>query len=272
MHSSSTGDGTALMFGALLRHYRELAGLSQEGLGTRIGFSKSQVAMVERGERPPKGEFVPEADSALNARGALSTAAMKLSFSNLASWFEPFAEEEAKAVARYEYESNVMPGLLQTEAHAHALYRGACPPLDDETIEGLVAGRLARQALLERKPLPDISFVLEVSALNRPIGGREVHRAQLLHLLEVSRLRHVHIQVMSPRRETHVGLSGPFVLLETDDRRRLAYLEVQSRNFLVSEQPHLGDLFARYGMLRAQALGLEESRELIERVAKDYER
>ncbi|WUT01300.1 helix-turn-helix domain-containing protein [Streptomyces sp. NBC_00708] len=260
------------MFGALLRHFREAAGLSQEGLGTKIGFSKSQVAMVERGQRPPKGNFVRQADAVLGANGALSAAVMKLSFSHLASWFEPFAEEEAKCVARYEYESNVMPGLLQTEAHAHALYRGACPPIDDDEIERLVAGRLARQALLTRKPMPDISFVLEMAALTRPIGGRDTHRAQLQHLLELSQLRHVNIQVMSPHRKSHVGLSGPFVLLETDDRRRLAYLEVQTRNFLVTEQPHLGDLFAKYGMLRTQAYGLEESRELIEQMVKDYER
>ncbi|MFG2566513.1 DUF5753 domain-containing protein [Streptomyces sp. NPDC048567] len=236
-----------------------------EQLGLRIGFSKSQVAMVERGQRPPRGDFIPKADSATAANGALIVAAVELKFSSVATWFEPFADEEAKAVARYEYESHVVPGLLQTEAHARAVFRQACPPLDDDAIERLVAGRLARQALLTRRPLPDISFVLEPGALLRPIGGRDVHRAQLQHILEVSQLRHVQLQVMSPQRETHSGLSGSFVLLETDDRRRLAYLEVQDRNFLVSEQAHLGDLFAKYGRLRTEALGLEESCEWIKR-------
>lgn len=271
MHSSSTGDGNAAMFGGLLRHYRELANLSQEALGLRIGYSKSQVAMVERGHRPPKGDFVPKADATTGANGALIAAALKLKFSHLASWFAPVAEEEAKCVARYQYESSVMPGLLQTEAHARALYRGAYPPLDDDEIEKLVAGRLARQTLLTRKPPSDISFVVEISALTRPIGGRDVHRAQLQHLLDISELRNVHIQVMPPMSETHVSLSGPFVLLETEDRRRLAYLEVQGRNFLISEEPQLGSLFATYGMLRSQAHGLGESRELIKQMVKDYE-
>ncbi|MFJ6431734.1 Scr1 family TA system antitoxin-like transcriptional regulator [Streptomyces sp. NPDC091416] len=268
MHTSNHGGGNAEMFGALLRHYRERAGLSQEGLGLKIGFSKSQVAMVERGDRPPKGVFTPQADAALGAGGALIAAAEKLTSSRVASWFGPFAEEEATARARYEYESHVVPGLLQTEAHARAQFSGACPPLDDDEIEGLVLGRLARQHMLTRKPLPDISFVLELSPLTRPIGGRDVHRAQLHHILEVSRLRHVHIQVMSPQRETHGGLSGPFVLLETDDRRRLAYLEVHTQSILTSEQQTLGRLFARYGTLRTQALGPEESRKMIEQVAE----
>ncbi|WP_443035436.1 helix-turn-helix domain-containing protein [Streptomyces sp. BE230] len=268
MHTSSHGGGNAEMFGALLRHYRERAGLSQEGLGLKLGFSKSLVAMVERGERPPKGGFTPQADAALGADGALIAAGGKLTSSRVASWFGPFAEEEATARARYEYESHVVPGLLQTEDHARALFRGACPPLDDDEIEGLVAARLARQNMLTRKMLPDISFVLELSPLTRPIGGRDVHRAQLHHILDVSRLRHVHIQVMSPQRETHGGLSGSFVLLETDDQRRLAYLEVQRQNFLVSEQADLAPLFARYGILRTQALGPEESRRMIEQAAE----
>ncbi|WP_326592400.1 helix-turn-helix transcriptional regulator [Streptomyces brevispora] len=256
------------MFGTLLRFYRERAGLSQESLGAKIGFSKSQVAMVERGERPPKGDFTPLADAALGAGGALTAAAEELTFSRVASWFEPFADEEARARARYEYESNVVPGLLQTEQHARVVFSGACPPLDDEEIEALIAGRLARQAMLTRRPAADISFVLELSALHRPIGGRQVHRAQLQHILEVGELRHVHIQVMSPERETHGGLSGSFVLLETHDRRRLAYLEIQGINYLVHEEPELGTLFGRYGIVRMQALGPEESRMLIEQAVK----
>ncbi|MFG2672858.1 helix-turn-helix domain-containing protein [Streptomyces sp. NPDC048445] len=257
------------MFGALLRHYRERAGLSQEGLGSRIGFSKSQVAMVERGQRPPKGDFVPQADAAVGADGALIAVAVKLTFSHLASWFEPFAEEEAKARLRYEYECHVVPGLLQTEAHARSMFQTACPPVEDDVIEGRVTARLARQAVLTRTPRPDISFVLEVSALIRPIGGRDVHREQLQHILEVSELRHVHLQVMPPRRESHAGLSGPFVLLETDDRRRLAYLEAQSKTHLIDEPAFVNDLFAKYGIVRMQALGPEESRKLIEQVIKE---
>ncbi|MFD7864586.1 helix-turn-helix domain-containing protein [Streptomyces sp. NPDC057682] len=257
------------MFGALLRHYRALAGLSQEGLGARIGFSKSQVAMVERGQRPPKGKFVPAADSAVGANGALIAAAVKLSFSHLATWFGPFADEEAKARLRYEYECHVIPGLLQTEDHARAMFRGACPPVEDEEIEGRVAARLARQALLTRAPRADLSFVLELAPLTRPIGGRDVHRAQLQHIIEISELRHVHVQVMPPRRESHAGLSASFVLLETDDRRRLAYLEIQSRSIMDGEPAYVNDLFARYGILRTQALDTEESRKLIKQVAKE---
>lgn len=269
MHSTGQGSSNAEMFGALLRFFREQAALSQEALGLKLGFSKSQVAMVERGQRPPRGSFIGLADEALGARGALIATSEKLTFSHLASWFEHFAEEEATASARHEYETHVVPGLLQTETYARTVLGSGYPPVDDEEIEGRVQARLARQSLLTRKNPAAISFVLELSALSHPIGGRRAHREQLRHILDIAQLRHVQMQVMSPDRETHAGLSGPFVLLETKERRQLAYLEAQDHSFLVSEQPSLGNLFGKYGILRAQALGPEESMERIEKMAAE---
>ncbi|QNE79249.1 helix-turn-helix domain-containing protein [Streptomyces finlayi] len=257
------------MFGALLRFFREQTGLSQEALGLKLGFSKSQVAMVERGQRPPRGNFIALADEVLGAQGALIAAGGKLTYSHLASWFGPFAEEEVTASARHEYETHVVPGLLQTETYARTVLSGGYPPVDDEVIEGRVQARLARQSLLTRKNPAAISFVLELSALARPIGGRRTHKEQLRRILDVAQLRHVQVQVMPQGRENHSGLSGSFVLLESKERRQLAYLEVQDHSFLVSEQPALGNLFGKYGTLRAQALSPEESTEQIEKMAAE---
>ncbi|WP_406393069.1 helix-turn-helix domain-containing protein [Streptomyces sp. NBC_00887] len=256
------------MFGALLRFFRERLGLSQEALGTKIGFSKSQVAMVERGARPPKGNFVPLADEALGAQGALIAAGSKLRFSHLPSWTEEYTEREAKAVALHRYENHVIPGLLQTTAYAQNVFSCHCPPLEDDEIEARVQTRLARQALLKRRPAPVISFVLEQIALTRPIGGEKVLKEQLFRVLEVSQLRNVEVQVMPPDRRSHPALNGPMVLLESPARDQLAYIEGQSGGFFVTEQPELSNLFARYGILRAQALSPEESVALIEQMAE----
>ncbi|MFD6274363.1 helix-turn-helix domain-containing protein [Streptomyces sp. NPDC060209] len=254
------------MFGALLRFYRERAGLSQEALGAKIGFSKSQVAMVERGNRPPKGNFVPRSDEIVGAQGALLAAATTLRFSHLPAWTEEYTEQEATAVALHRYENHVIPGLLQTTAYARSVFGCHCPPLEDDEIEARVQIRLARQALLRRRPAPVISFVLELIALTRPIGGEQVLKEQLNHVLDVSRLRNVEVQIMPPDRWTHSALNGPMVLLENPAREQLAYVEGQSGGFFVREQPELSDLFARYGILRAQALSPEESAKLIEQV------
>ncbi|MGV9275314.1 Scr1 family TA system antitoxin-like transcriptional regulator [Streptomyces griseosporeus] len=57
-------------------------------------------------------------------------------------------------------------------------------------------------------------------------------------------------------------------ILETTEHSRLAYVEGPSGGYFVSEQPDLTELFARYGILRAQALNPEESAKLIEEVAQ----
>ncbi|MCX4584548.1 helix-turn-helix transcriptional regulator [Streptomyces sp. NBC_01481] len=267
MHTSERGSRS---FGALLRFYRERADLSQEALAGRIGFSKSQVAMVERGERQPRGRFVADADEVLGAQGALVVLASKeFEDSGVPPWTEDYLAEEKKAVSLHSYQSHVIPGALQTEAYARAVFNcNYCPPLDDEEIEKRVEARLERQNLFHRKPTPIISYVLEQSALTRPLGGPSVLREQLHHVLGIGRLRHVEIQVMPHDRQTHAGLAGPMILLETAERRQLAYIEGHRGGYFVSEQPDLGDLFGKYGILRAQALNPEESAKLIEQVAE----
>ncbi|MEU9960727.1 helix-turn-helix transcriptional regulator [Streptomyces sp. NPDC050982] len=265
MHSSERGSES---FGVLLRFHRERAGMTQEGLGGHVGYSKSQVAMVERGERPPKGKLVETADQVLGAQGALLVLAEKeFGDSGLRPWTEDYLAEERKASALHVYQNHLIPGSLQTEAYARAIYNCHCPALDDEEIDKRVAARLARQRLFERKPMPIISYVLEQSTLTRPLGGPPALKEQLLHILDIGRLRHVEIQVMPHDRQVHAGLNGPMILLETAERRQLAYVEGPSGGYFVSEQPDLGDLFARYGILRAQALTPDESAKLIAEVA-----
>lgn len=266
MHSSERGSRS---FGALLRFHRERADMSQEALAGRIGFSKSQVAMVERGERPPRGKFVPNADEALGAQGALIVVAEKEFKDNgLRPWTEDYLVEEQKAAAVHAYQNHLIPGSLQTEAYARAVFNCNCyPTLDDDEIEKRVTARLARQQLFQRKPPPNVSYVLEQSTLTRPIGGVRVLKEQLHHILDIGRLRHVEIQVMPHDRQTHAGLNGPMILLETVERRHLAYVEGHRGGYFVGEQPDLGDLFGKYGILRAQAHTPDESAKLIEQVA-----
>ncbi|WP_328362504.1 helix-turn-helix domain-containing protein [Streptomyces sp. NBC_00445] len=267
MHASEQGSGNLEMFGSLLRFFRERAGMTQEGLGKYVGYSKSQVAMVERGERPPKGKLVEIADEVLGAQGALLAAGRKLKTSRFPSWFEDYADLEAKATAIYMYANHVIPGLLQTEAYARATFEVHRPSLDDDEIEARLAARLDRQRVLERKPAPVVAFVLEEHILRRPLGGEQVLKDQLSHILAIDQRRHIEIQVMPTDRQIHAGLDGPMILLEADDPDRIAYVEGPNNGYFVSQQPDLGQMFARYGILRAQALNPEESAKLISELA-----
>ncbi|WP_262387188.1 helix-turn-helix transcriptional regulator [Streptomyces sp. TRM49041] len=267
---NGAGPGAAKAFGRLLKFHRERANMSQEALGDHTMYSKSQVAMIERGERKPKDKFVEIADGVLCAQGALLEVAEELKLSGVAAWFEDYLEEEKKAAGIHKYENHLIPGLLQTEAYMRAVFACAVPSLDEQEIEAQVTARLARQAVYHRKPRPHVTFVLENVTLTRPIGGRGVLKENVLHILDVARLPNVEIQVMPQHRETHAGVNGPFTLLETAKRQsQLVYVEGQGGRYFLSEQPDVGEVFARYGTLRAQALTPEDSVRLIEQVARE---
>ncbi|AOT59540.1 Helix-turn-helix domain protein [Streptomyces rubrolavendulae] len=267
---SSGSTGAAKVFGRLLRFHRERAGITMEVLGKHTSYSKSQVAMIEKGERRPKDHFVRVADEVLGAQGALLEVAQEITPSGVAAWFEDYLVEEAQAAGIHMYANHVIPGLLQSPRYAEAVFRCDVPALDEDEIETGVAARIDRQKVYHRDPRPHVTYILEKITLTRPIGGREVLKDCLLHLLDIARLPNVEIQVMPEDRTTHAGLSGPFILLETAGRRRqLVYVEGQGGRYFLSEQPLLGDLFTRHGTMRAQSMSPEDSVRLIEQVARE---
>ncbi|MFJ3900269.1 helix-turn-helix domain-containing protein [Streptomyces sp. NPDC090025] len=267
--ASKGSPGAAKAFGRLLRFYRERAKVSMERLGTVTGYSKSQVAMIERGERKARGDFVPVADKFLRAQGALIEVAQEVTASGVAAWFEDYLEEEAKAAVIHKFEPQLVPGLLQTPEYARAVFTGAVPALDEDEIEANIAARMDRHRLFFRTPPPVVTFVLEKGALTKPLGGKDVLRKCLMYMRECADLRNVTIQVIPEDRESHAGLNGSFTLLETSERKPLVYVEGQGGRYFVSEQPDVSDVFARYSMLRAQALTPEDSVRLIEQVARE---
>jgi transcriptional regulator with XRE-family HTH domain len=267
---SSGSAGAAKAFGRLLKFYRERAGLTLEGLGKETSYSKSQVAMIEKGERRPKDHFVEVADRVLGADGALKEVAETISPSGVPAWFEDYLDEEGRAAGIHWYENHLVPGLLQSSRYAEAVFRCAVPALDEVEIDAAVDVRLKRQKVFHRTPKPHVTFIIEMAALTRPIGGTEILKECLYHLLDLVQLPNVEIQVMPADREAHAGLDGPFILLETAERKgQLVYVEGQGGRYFLSEQPDLGDAFARYGTMRAQALTPEASVRLIEQVARE---
>ncbi|MDR3084031.1 MAG: helix-turn-helix transcriptional regulator, partial [Streptomyces sp.] len=199
----------------LLLHLRRQAGLSQQALGEAIGYSLEQVASVEQGRRPAKEAFTEAADEVLDARGVLIALQPEVDRAKLPPFFRNFALIEADVVSRFSYDPLLVPGLLQTEGYARAVFAGHCPPQSEEAVDRLTEARLARQKLLGRVPLVELSFVVGEEALRNPLAEPRVMREQWQRLLEVGRLRNVEVQVMPAAPGFHAGLNGPFVVLET---------------------------------------------------------
>ncbi|MFJ6349309.1 helix-turn-helix domain-containing protein [Streptomyces sp. NPDC092046] len=268
-------DGTAHLFralGKIIKVLRRNAGMSQAELAEATHCSEDLVSSVERGVRTPQPDFLIRADPVLQADGVLNAAvddvreALARARVRHPDWFQDFAKAEAEAVALHYYEVQAVPGLLQTPSYAKAVYGFRRPVWDEETIEKRVAGRLARQAILDKWPAPTISFVLEEAILHRPTGGIDVHREQLRRLLEIGSRRTIHLQVMPFSRTEHPSLDGSFTLLTPKGRREVAYTEIYGHARLITDPELVRQYTERYGIIRAQALTPRESLDLIEKM------
>ncbi|WP_165396390.1 helix-turn-helix transcriptional regulator [Streptomyces sp. F001] len=257
-------------FGAVVQALREHAGLSREEFGDRVGLSKHTVASVELGRRMPDPTFAERSEAVLGNTGALRRAAQHLARQpGLAAWFRRWARLEATAITLYTYECRLIPGLLQTEAYARQLFDDELPPLADEQIEAQWEARAERQRLLRQRPNTEFSFVLEEHLFLRHTGGVDVTRELIDHVLEISVLRNVEIQIMPLVRESHAGLHGPMQLLEPPENKWFAYIEGPECGQFISDPKVVGVLQRRYARMRAQALSLEDSVSLLQRMRGD---
>lgn len=254
-------------FGAVVQALREYHRLSREEFGRHVGFSKHTVASVELGRRMPDVDFVEAAERVLGNTGALTKAAGFLERQpGLASWFRRWAALEKTAISLFNYECRMLPGLLQTQAYARQLFTDELPPLNDDQIEASWIARAERQRLLRERPNTAFSFIIEEQVFLRRTGGREVTREAITHLLETARLRNVEVQIVPLVQRSHAGLHGPIALLETPKHKWFAYSEGQESGQFMSDLKVISTLQNRYARMRSQALTIEDSVSLLERM------
>jgi len=248
------------LVGALLAQFRRAAGYTQESLTERICAQYDTIASIEQGRRPLKPDLAGQLDDLLDTKGALAVAVANMpEMDKYPIWAAEFIDREAEAVTLCSYENQVVPGLLQTDGYARATFHNEIPMLSHDA-------RTERQSVLQQKEPPITSFIVTEAVLWDRLGGEEVYRDQLRHLRELAELPGLTFQVLPCGRRSHAGLSGPFVLLETADHDHLAYSETQRGSLLISEPNEVSILSQKYGMLRTQALNLEETRGLLDRL------
>ncbi|MFJ9714459.1 helix-turn-helix domain-containing protein [Streptomyces sp. NPDC101213] len=255
-------------FGAFVQALREHAGLSRTDLGARVQYSKHTVESVELGRRMPDETFVERAEEALGNTGALRKAARHLTRgeAGLAAWFRRWARLEREAVSLCTYECRLVPGLLQSEGYARAVFEGTIPLRTDEELEVQLAARMERQTMMRERPTVPFSFIVEEHVFRRRFGDAEAMRELVDHVLERSAPRNVTLQVVPVEARLHACLDGPLQILETSEGRRLGYSEGQKNGRLISDAKEVTVLCQRYDTLRSQALNPTESRDLLERL------
>lgn len=209
--------------GVLLRSRRLQLGLTVEQVAEHLECSPSKISRMETGHRGVTPRDVRDlcdlyeiTDQA--GRDKLVELARE---SRQSAWWQSYdlpysmyVGLEAEATAIGDFQSSVVPGLLQTPDYARAGHLGAFPVLSPEEIDRRIEAKLTRQKLLIRPGGPALSAVLDEAVLHRLTGGAAVMRAQLSKLLEVTKLSNITIQVIPFTVGAHPGVESNFSILE----------------------------------------------------------
>ncbi|MFE7976906.1 Scr1 family TA system antitoxin-like transcriptional regulator [Streptomyces shenzhenensis] len=252
-------------FGYELRRKREEAGLTQKELGGIVFCTGSLIGQIETTLKVPTREFAERVDAALMTDGCFSRLVGLVLRSQLPTWFQPFADLEAKGTYISTYQAQMVYGLLQTKAYARAVLETGMP----DRLDHLVAARLERQRILAREHPPLTWTVLDEAALHRPIGGCEVMREQLAHLLSFRDHKWVRVQVLPYDAGEHASLIGSFTSLRFDDHPDLIYTEDLISGHMTANPDTVREAALRYAHLQASALSVEDSAALITRVMEE---
>ncbi|SDD97741.1 helix-turn-helix domain-containing protein [Streptomyces prasinopilosus] len=255
--------------GRQLRLRREAVGMRVADFAAAVKYGDDLVYKVESGKRIPRQEYLDRADEVLGADGLVAAAWEDVKKVRYPKTVRELAQVEARAVEIGLYVCHSISGLLQTPEHARAAFESRQPPYSEDEVERMVAARVARQSIFNKKPAPVLSFVLEEAPLHRPLGGTMVWRQQLERLLEVGELRNVTLQVMPMRCEVHPGLDGRIELLKFEDGTAMGRADGAFNGRPTSDPRQLRILELRYGTIRAQALPPRESLAFIEQLLGD---
>jgi transcriptional regulator with XRE-family HTH domain len=239
----SSGGPTVLrmLLGSQLRKLREAAGITPERAGYEIRASRSKISRVEHGRVGFKERDVADlltlygvTDEQVHRRMlALAQQANSPGWwarygDVLPDWFETYVGlEQATSLIRT-YELQFVPGLFQTREYARAVTVLGNRAASAEDIERRVSLRMSRQQILTRADsVPRVWAVIDESALRRPLGGREVMRAQLEHLIELTESPQVTLQIMPFDRGGHSAAGGSFAILRfaESDLPDIVYIE-----------------------------------------------
>jgi len=209
--------------GALLRALRNEKGLTVEQVADHLLCSPSKVSRMETGHGAASLRDVRDLCDLYgitdeSGRDRLMSLARE---GKRQGWWQSYDLDygtyvglEAEAVAISDFQSSVVPGLLQTADYARAGHEAYMPRLSPEQIDLNIEAKLRRQGLLTQPEAPTFAAVLDEAVLHRAVGGPRVMGAQLDRLIETARLPNVTVQVIPFAAGYHPGLESNFNILD----------------------------------------------------------
>jgi transcriptional regulator with XRE-family HTH domain len=268
--------------GAELRELRKKANLTLDEVARRFDWSVSKASRMELGRVPISPRDVRDlldlyglADD--ERRDAMVEAARG---GRERDWWHEYDDLIGRQFAIYlgfekdatsvrNYESLLIPGLLQTPEYAREIFRAAWPAERPDDHERRVAARMQRQTLLTRPAPPEVCVILDEAALHRGVGGPDVMHVQLVKLVQASYRRNITVQVVPFGAGAYPAMQGGFVVLGFGiDDPEVAFVDGYTREQHIEDAAEARRYAYAFDRLSEQALSPEDSRELIARVSQ----
>ena len=266
------------VLGAELRRLRVAAGMTLLAAAEGIGISPGYLSKLENGRRTPQIEDVASLltvyrvfgqerrDLLERARQSSEQGYWQRRTLSSSSRVNTLQVLESRAAMIYNFETMFIPAYLQTIPYMQAIMRGAMIN-DEEEVDRRVVARLKRQTELRRKSI-ELRAVICESALRTQIGGPEVMRGQLNHLIEAATRPRVSFQVVPTSVGMHLGLEGPFLRMRFGDRPGVVAVSCGDGSALFLEAPEDIEYYKGVNIaLLEVALNHEESIELVASIA-----
>ena len=192
----------------------------------------------------------------------------------LPSGLDTFVSLESDARTELAFELAIVPGLLQIETYARAMF-ASDRSRSAETADQLVAMRLERQGALSRGSNPlELHAILDECVLRRVVGGPNVMRDQAAYLAVAAAMTNVTIQVLPLSAGSHFGMAGAFSVLSLDDDlgEEVVYMDSQAGNLYLEKPNDVARFRQAFDELSSAACNPDASITLLKRIAKDYTR
>lgn len=271
--------------GQELRRLREIKGMTAEEVAERLLVSQSKISRLENGRRSISQRDVRDLCGVYEVEDhrVVDSLMQMAKDSRQQGWWHAFGDIpysvyiglETDAESLRVYEPQVVPGLLQTRSYAEALINGALPETPPSDIEKRVNVRARRQDRVNAPEHPlRLWAVIDESALRRLVGGKQVMIEQLEHLIEQSQLPHVTVQVLPFEMGAHPGINGQYAILEFPDAAdsSVVYIEGVTSDLYLEKANDVQRYSVMYEHLRAQALNVDQTRQFVGDIVKDYTR
>jgi transcriptional regulator with XRE-family HTH domain len=263
---------------AELRALRQVKGLTCQQVADALDWSVSKVSRMETGVRGLFPDDVAAMLGYLEAPSRLREELLTLVRDGekpnwlqigrgIPSDWKDLIQIENEATALYNFEPQVVPGLLQTCDYATAVIRACNCQLAEGAADQMVRTRMGRQALLSRLNGPTLNVIIEEMALRRSIGEPGVMHGQLQHLLTMANRARVTLRVLPFGVGAHPGLEGAFLILEFDAQPTLVHQEIRSTGGFLEEGRHVTCAKLDWRELGSKALSPEDSARLIAEIA-----